>query len=112
MHLQSEEIDGDVTRVVLVGALDFAGTEEIGLKLSVLAESRTRLVIDLEKVTFLSSMGIRSLLTAAKTIARRRGKMVLLNPSAIVQKVLQTTGCDGLMPISRSLDEAIRLLAA
>lgn len=112
MQLLSEEIDGNVTRVVLVGALDLAGAEQIGLKLSVLAGSRKLLLIDMEGLTFLSSMGIRSLLSAAKTLARRGGKLILVKPSATVHKVLLTTGCDGLMPIASSLDEALGLLTA
>jgi len=111
MQLESEEIDGSVTRVRLVGAPDLAGAEEIGLKLSVLADSRRCLLIELEQFTFLSSMGIRSLLSAAKTLARRGGKLILINPTPTVQKVLLTTGCDGLMPIVPTLDEALGLLA-
>jgi len=111
MQLESEEITGEVTRVRLTGTMDLAGAEEIGLRLSVLAGSRKYLLVDLEGVSFLSSMGIRGLLGAAKTVLRRGGKMVLIKPNATVEKVLTATGCDGLMPIAGSDEEALGLLA-
>ena len=112
MQLNTEELSENVTKVILNGSLDLAGAEEIGLKMSVLAGSRKSLLVDLEALSFLSSMGIRTLLTAAKTILRRGGKLILLKPNPTVHKVLLTTGCDALMPITQELDEALRLLAA
>ncbi|MDR3523390.1 MAG: STAS domain-containing protein [Acetobacteraceae bacterium] len=107
MELQSEELANDITQVALIGALDLAGTEEIGLKLNVLAGSRKRLLMDMTGLTFLSSMGIRSLITVAKTVTRRGGKVVLLKPIAAVEKVLVTTGCDSMMPIHHDQGAAL-----
>ena len=57
-------------------------------------------------VNFLASIGIRTLLLAAKAVSGRGGKMVLVNPDANVTKVLEMAGIDSLIPICRSLDEA------
>ena len=69
--------------------------------MNVLAGSRSKLLVDMTNVSFLSSMGIRSLLTVAKTISRRGGKVVLLQPNALVTKVLLTTGTQTMLPGAR-----------
>ena len=56
-------------------------------------------------------MGIRSLLNVARVVSRRGGKIVLINPNAVVAKVLFTTGTEHLLPVRETLDEALALLA-
>ena len=61
---------------------------------------------------FLASIGIRTLLLAAKAVTRRGGKIVLFNPDSNVTSILQMAGIDTLVPICRSLDEARSAVAA
>ena len=62
-------------------------------------------------VTFVASIGIRTLLTGAKAVHSRGGKLVLLNPSSAVEKVLRVTGVDTLMPIFHDADAAIQAVS-
>jgi len=78
----------------------------------VLANSRRSLVVDLTQVPFLASLGIRSLLVAARVINRRGDRMVLLNPSPIVEKVLVSTGVDEFMPIRHGQQDALAYLSS
>lgn len=111
MHFESEELGGNIACVTLVGSLDLAGAEKIDLKLTVLAKNRKHLLIDLEQVDFLASMGIRSLISAAKSLARQGGKLALIKPAPTVLKVLTTTGLESLMPIFASRDDALAQIA-
>ena len=63
-------------------------------------------------VGFLASIGIRTLLSGAKTIGRRGGKMVLVDPSAAVHKVLQTCGADTVLTIVQGTDQALAAITA
>ena len=111
MELATDELDHDVTRVKLAGSFDIAGAEKADLMLNVLAGSRRKLLFDMTEVSFLASMGIRSLLSVAKVVVRRGGKVVLLRPSATVTKVLVTTGTDHILPVRDTMEDAMALLA-
>jgi anti-anti-sigma factor len=67
-------------------------------------------VIDMSGVTFLASIGIRHLISATKTLSRKGGKLVLINPSDIVRDVLVTHGVSDLMPIVTTESEAYALI--
>ncbi len=111
MKLSTETLPGDVTKVILEGLLDIAGSQEIDLRFSVVAGANKAVVVDLSAVTFVASIGIRTLLTGAKAVHSRGGKLVLLNPSSAVEKVLKVTGVDTLMPIFHDADAAIQAVS-
>ena len=94
------------TRVALVGKLDIAGAEKIGLPLASIAGSRANIVVDMVGVDFIASIGIRQLVMAAKTVARGAGKLVLLDPNPRVTEVIVTSGLEDLC---RSCDRKMRL---
>jgi len=50
-------------------------------------------------VTFIASLGIRTLITGAKATANNGGKLVLLNPQPNFEKVLRTSRVDTVIPI-------------
>jgi anti-anti-sigma regulatory factor len=48
-------------RVALNGRLDIAGAGKIDMPLKELADSKTNIVVDMSKVNFIASLGMRSL---------------------------------------------------
>jgi len=112
MKMTSERLDGSVRKVSLTGSLDIAGAQAIELELSALAGSGDHIIVDLADVGFLASIGIRTLLTNAKTVQRRGGRFVLLRPQPLVREVLHTTGMDQVMPIYDDDAAALSALAA
>jgi anti-anti-sigma factor len=57
------------------------------------------IAIDLSEVDFLSSAGLRVLLTAAKAAQAKGGKVVLISPNLSVLEVLEVTGFDKFIQI-------------
>lgn len=53
----------------------------------------------MSEVSFLASLGIRTLITAAKTVSSNGGKLVLLSPQPNVEKVLRESRVDTVLPI-------------
>jgi anti-anti-sigma factor len=92
---------------MLEGDLDAQGTNEIDLQFQAVASSRPKVVVDLARVGFLASIGIRTLIMAAKANARKGGKLVLVNPGEMVQKVLTSCGADNVLAIEGSIDSAL-----
>jgi anti-sigma B factor antagonist len=107
MDMVVDELDGGVTNVALRGRLDTLGAEAIDLRMSVIAGAKRAVVIDLSEVDFLASMGIRVLLTTAKAVQRKGGRLALITPEGNVLMVLKTAGMESLIPIFHERDAAI-----
>jgi anti-anti-sigma factor len=111
MKITISEFDDTGTKITLVGKLDIAGAATIDLPMATVAGTRRNVVVDMVGVDFISSIGIRHLVTAAKAVARGSARLVLLDPSPLVTDVLITAGLDDFLPIVRSEDEARAVLA-
>lgn len=111
MKLTSEELDGGITRVALEGRLDIEGAQVVDLKMNVIAGSARQLLIDLSGVTFLGSMGLRSILVPAQAVKRRGGKTVLFKPTPMVEEVLRSSNIDTIIPVCHDTETALAALA-
>jgi len=111
MRMQVDELDGGVTKVTLEGDLDAKGSGEIEVSFAAITGARLKLVVDMSLVGFLASIGIRTLLSAAKTVTRRGGKLVLSGANADVTKVLEVSGAAQLLTLAAGQDEALAALA-
>jgi anti-anti-sigma factor len=110
MTISTESMDGDITRVLLDGRLDIQGAAAIDLKMNVVAGSSKFLLIDLRNVTFLGSMGLRSILVPAQAVRRRGGKVALFGPVPLVEEVLKTSNIEAIIPVFHDLDTAVAAL--
>jgi anti-anti-sigma factor len=111
MKMELEDMSGGVTRIALDGDLDALGANEIDLQFQAVASSRPKIIVDLARVGFLASIGIRTLIMAAKANARKGGKLVLVNPDEMVRKVLSGCGADSVLSIEGSIDSALAGMA-
>lgn len=107
MELTTEQLADGVQKIALSGRMDSAGTEQIDLRFAGLTETRPALiVIDLSEVSFLASIGMRTLLTNAKALALGRGRMALAAPQPLVEQVLRLAGIDALIPVYADIGKA------
>ena len=110
MTISTESMDGGITRILLDGRLDIQGAAAVDLKMNVLAGSSKFLLIDLSNVSFLGSMGLRSIVIPAQAVSRRGGKVALFNPVPMVEEVLKASNIDQIIPIFHDLDSAVAAL--
>jgi anti-sigma B factor antagonist len=106
MQIVTSEQGATTATVALTGRLDIAGAEAVALPLATLAGAKQGLIIDMSGVSFIASIGLRHLVSAAKALSRRGGRLVLLNPNDLVTEVLTTSGLTDLLPIVKSEAEA------
>ncbi|MEI8164611.1 MAG: STAS domain-containing protein [Betaproteobacteria bacterium] len=108
MAIEFDDSKEKLRRITISGRLDILGTEEIATKFSALAASaQRRVIVDLTGVTFLASIGIRAIITNAKALQQRGGKLVLfVGENASVSKTLDATGIDDLIPMFANADQA------
>jgi anti-anti-sigma factor len=112
MELQVLEESPSLTRVSLKGRLDTDGVDRIETRLNATLARDKDGIIDLSLVTFLASMGIRMLLTAAKMLDRRGCRLVLIAPQPLVEQALKHTALDEIIPVARDLESAMALLGS
>lgn len=93
---------GSTATVIMVGRLDISGADVVALPLATLAGSKNGLFIDMAEVSFVASIGLRHLVSAAKAVGRRGGRLVLLNPNEAVTEIITTSGLTDLLVIERS----------
>lgn len=113
MDIHYSDLDNSIILIKLSGRLDIIGTGEIETKFAgYCAGEKVRVIVDLSKVDFLASIGIRLLTLTAKSVASRSGKMVILNPIPEVQHVLEITGIPAIIPIYSYLESAETILTS
>lgn len=114
MSISYNDIGDNLRRIVISGRLDMPGTDSVATKLEeLIAAPKKGVVVDLSSVKFLASIGIRALITSAKAVQQRGGKMVLVvdgGSSALMS--LEATGVDQLIPIFRNAADAERAAVA
>lgn len=113
MQMTLEEGEGQVTKIILDGRMDLEGTQAIDQKFSFVTSTQPRrIAVDMSGVTFLASIGIRTLITGARAQAGRGGKLVLCALDPMVKKVLTTAGIDQVIPIFDDFQGASTALRA
>jgi anti-sigma B factor antagonist len=111
MEIHYSELDNGIGLIKLAGELDIIGTGKIETQFTGYCSGENiRMVVDLSGVVFLASIGIRMLVTTAKSVASRGGKMVLINPISDVHGVLEVTGIPAIIPIYSQLESAETVL--
>jgi anti-anti-sigma factor len=110
MQLSTQDMDDGVTRVELDGRMDIAGAAAVDMKMNLIAGSAKKLLIDLQKVTFLGSMGLRSIVLPARAVLGKGGKVVIYAPTEMVESVLKASNIDSLLPIYHDLAAATAAL--
>ena len=111
MKMTVEQREDAITRIALDGRLDRQGTQEIDQKLDYATSAGAMdVVIDLSLVSFITSIGIHSLVTAAKAQAARGGRVVLVRPGLMVGRVLEISEIDKIVPVYDDLEAACRAL--
>jgi anti-sigma B factor antagonist len=106
MELIVEDMPNGITKAVLVGRMDIEGAATVDLRMNVLAGHKPALVVDLSGVSFLASMGLRTLMVCARAMALKGHKMALVGPQPNVEKVLLASGADEIMGIFGDFDVA------
>jgi anti-sigma B factor antagonist len=99
-------LDDGVVIIALSGRLDLEWAQEADLKFSAAASQHSKVIIDLSEVTYVASLGIRTIVLSAKAVNSKGGAVVLAGPRSLVREVLITTGIDTVIPIADSVDEA------
>ena len=84
--------------VALEGRLDTTTAPQLEEELKTALNDVTELVFDFSKLEYISSAGLRVLLSAYRAI-RGKGKMKITNANELVKEVFEVTGFSDFLPI-------------
>lgn len=94
-------VDGSTATLDLAGKLTVNTSPDLSAEVDRLPNSVCDLVIDLTKVDYVASAGLRVLVATDKLAVKRGGSMRLLHPRDEVMEVLEMTGLSDVFAIER-----------
>jgi anti-anti-sigma factor len=99
---------GGIVEVALGGRLDTPGVAQIELRFTAtLVPRAARAIVDLSKVEFIGSMGIRMFISVARALSRKQGKLILYAPQPLVKEVLDTVSLGEIIPVTSDISSAL-----
>ena len=108
MKVVVQEENGVVV-VAPAGRLDATTSQEFEARLSQCIEGGSRkIVLDFADLEYISSAGLRSILTAAKKLKALQGVLSVCSVSGLVREVLSVSGFDGFLAIYDARQQALR----
>ena len=97
------ELGPRLVKVTLIGRLDTAGVDGIETRfLAALIPNANNAVIDMTQVDFMTSMGIRMLVSAARSLNMRQARLALFGVQDQVKQVLEMVSIQQLIPVCDS----------
>ena len=107
LELVTQERDGRLV-VEVVGRLDTATAPAFDERRATwMAEGHRRFVLDLSRLEYLSSAGLRSIISTAKQAGSGGGTVVLAGAQGLVKDVITLSGFDVLLSSFDSVDSAL-----
>jgi anti-sigma B factor antagonist len=108
----AEQHAGDITIVEIKGRIDSNTAKTFGEKLtSLIKAGRTRLIVDLKSIVYISSAGFRALLVAGRLAEETNGSLALCNLSGEVQRLFDLGAFTDLFVIYASREEGVTRLS-
>ena len=88
-----------VARCALEGRLDTVTAPELERELKDAIDDASELVLDMENLDYISSAGLRVLLSAQQLMTGKEAKMKLIGVSDIIMEIFDTTGFSEILTI-------------
>ena len=108
LDVETRAADNGVTVVVPTGRLDIAGAPALKEAISeVVKNGPSKVVLDLEGVSFVDSTGLGSVVSALKQIRGSQGELRLAAPNQQARVVLELTTLDRVFPYYATVEEAL-----
>ena len=86
-----KKLDGNTLTVALEGRLDTTTAPQLETELKAALDGADSLILDFEKLEYISSAGLRVLLSAQKIMAKKGG-MKILHVSDVIMEIFEVTG--------------------
>ncbi|WP_068470168.1 STAS domain-containing protein [Candidatus Protochlamydia phocaeensis] len=104
-----EEAKGDILILRMNGRLDAVSSPTAERKIfDYIHNGQDKLLLDFSGVDYLSSAGMRMLLSVTKKLKTLSGKLVICEVTANVMDVLKMSGFDHVLELAKTEEDALR----
>lgn len=100
----------EVTVVELDGDVDGKTAPEVQTQVLPLVQPKSKLLLDLTKVPYMSSAGLRALLSLHRKFADQEGHLVLVGVVPEIQDTMEVTGFLNFFTISDTIESGLKSL--
>jgi len=109
MDIDVRSVDG-VTVVEIAGEVNAVTAPAAQERVSPLARAGVRMLLDMTKVTYMSSAGLRMLLSTYRQVAASGGRIVLVGVVEEIRDTMSVTGFLNFFTIYETVDEGLAAL--
>ena len=101
MKIDTLSKNGHTIKLSIAGRLDMVGNQIFEMELPNLVSPEYKsVIIDISNLDFIASIGLRSLVSKAKELAKNEGQLVLCNPKNLVKDILETSGLNLIIKVT------------
>lgn len=112
MEVNSER-DGSALVVAVDGRIDGSNSQEFQDRFEEAIEDDDRaVVLDMGKLTYISSSGLRATLLLARRLQRQQAKFAICSLSPSIKEVFEISGFDRIIQVHASREEATQAVSA
>ena len=97
--LINKDAKGDELTISIDGRLDTTTAPQLDAEINSCLDGVKSLIIDMSKLVYISSAGLRVLLKAQK-VMNKQGKMTVTNVNQEIKEIFEVTGFDELLSIA------------
>ena len=98
-HEYHEKTENNVLTIALAGRLDTVTAPELENEIRSSAEGVSRLILDFTELAYISSAGLRVLLSTQKRMNASGGSLLIRHPNEVVSEVFEATGFSDILEI-------------
>lgn len=107
MNIERVEVGGNIVLRV-AGRMDVESAAQLEPACdSCISDGFTKLVLDLGELVYISSMGLRSVITIAKKLKDKGGELRICRPTGLVRQVFEITRLTQVVPMRDSIESAL-----
>jgi anti-sigma B factor antagonist len=113
VQMQVTPLGTRLTKIVLSGALDTPGVDHIEARfVATVVPGNMSAVVDVSRVEFIASMGIRMFISVARSLALRHAKLAVYGAQSMVGEVLENASLNDIVPVVASETDAIAAVSS
>ena len=98
MQVNTTKNNGELL-IDVEGRIDTNSAPQLEEELSALDEAIKKVIFDLEKVAYISSSGLRVIISALKKTRKQNAEVIVRKPQPMVLDIIEATGIDEMVTI-------------
>lgn len=107
-----KHMQGDVTVIALDGTLDSSTAPQVQQNLVELMQERAQILLDLSRMSFMSSAGLRVLLLVYRHAEQIGSRLALASVPSDTYDVMSATGFLDFFTVAKTVDDGVAELSA